>query len=502
MNGPAARRSFRGPFADGPPASALDVEAPALRAFRPVDIWRSIVVVVVLSWSVVAALVGRLLRRRSTTVVATACDGLVDGFIRLGPTFVKAGQIIASSGGMFPAVLADAARRCLDEVPPFPSEAVHATIEADLGAPVEVVFASFDDAPLSAASIGQVHACTLRDGRTAVVKVQRPDIREQMATDLRNMHRIAAVIEWTPWGRTSGAKGIISDLHAVTFRELNPALEAFQQDRFRSNIGAFGDNTLITVPEVYWDHCGPRTICMQRVHGIPMDHFDELVARGMDGQSILRRGAKVWAEAAMVHGPFHGDMHAGNVWALDDGRGCYLDFGIMGELSPEWRSVLKDLFYTCAFDLDFTRVARAYRQVGAIPEGMGTDEDLGAFLNMVLGPMLVDGFGSIDVAALVAQSLEMLKAYKASVPQQLALIAKQLLYIDRFTKFLAPDYSVTADPYIVQNIFPAEARAKALELGVELDDTAPGFALGGRGATDPADLAPLAVDDVDAAEGA
>jgi predicted unusual protein kinase regulating ubiquinone biosynthesis (AarF/ABC1/UbiB family) len=477
---PGREGAFRGPFADGPPPEALRVEAPPLRAFRVVDIWRSVVVVAVLSWSVLVALASRALRRRDTPIVRTACDGLVDGFIRLGPTFVKAGQIIASSGSMFPDVLAEAARRCLDEVPPFPVEQVRTTIEEDLGAPVDEIFASFDDRPLSAASIGQVHACTLRDGRTAVVKVQRPDIREQMATDLRNMHRIAAVIEWTPWGRTSGARGIIRDLHSVTFRELNPALEAHQQQVFRDNIGAFGDNTMITAPEVYWDHCGPRTICMERVHGVPMDHFEELAARGMDGQTILRRGAKVWAEAAMVHGPFHGDMHAGNIWALDDGRGCYLDFGIMGELSPEWRSVLKDLFYTCAFDLDFTRVARAYRAVGAIPAEMGSDEELGAFLSMVLGPMLADGFGSIDVAALVAQSLEMLKTYKASIPQELALIAKQLLYIDKFTKFLAPDYSVTADPYIVQNIFPEEARRKAAELGVVLDDTDPAFAGMGR----------------------
>src|SRR5690606_24223230 len=155
-----------------------------------------------------------------TPVVQTACDGLIDAFIHLGPTFVKSGQIIASSGGMFPEVLANSARRCLDAVPPFPVELLRETIAEALGAPVDEVFASFDDEPLSAASIGQVHACTLRDGRTAVVKVQRPDIRDQMATDLRNMFRIARFIEWTPWGRTSGAKGIIRDLHSVTFREL------------------------------------------------------------------------------------------------------------------------------------------------------------------------------------------------------------------------------------------------------------------------------------------
>lgn len=470
--------SFRGPFADGPPPAALHVEAPPLEAFHLIDIRRLLTAVVVLSWSVLSALARRVLRRHDDSLVESACNGLVDGFIHLGPTFVKAGQIIASSGSMFPEVLATAARRCLDEVPAFPVEQVRSTIADDLGVSVGTAFTSFDDRPLSAASIGQVHACRLRDGRDAVVKVQRPDIRDQMATDLRNMYRIAALIEWTPWGRTSGAKGIIRDLHGVTFRELNPALEAFQQDVFRANIWAFGDNTRVTAPEVYWDYCGPRTICMERVSGIAMDRFEDLTARGIDGQSVLRRGAKVWAESAMVHGPFHGDMHAGNIWVLDDGRGCYLDFGIMGELSPEWRDVLKDLFYTCSFDQDFTRVARAYRAVGAIPADMGTDEELGMFLNMVLAPMLNDGFGSIDIAALVTQSLEMLKTYQASVPQELALIAKQLLYIDRFTKFLAPDYSITTDPYIVQNIFPEEAKAKALELGTVLDDTDPAFEAG------------------------
>jgi predicted unusual protein kinase regulating ubiquinone biosynthesis (AarF/ABC1/UbiB family) len=466
----APAEDYRGPFADGPPASALVVITPPLHGFVLRDARRFVVVAAVLAWSVVAALAARLMGRRHTPIVETACDGLIDGFIHLGPTFVKAGQIMASSAAMFPDVLAVAARRCLDSVPPFPVDELRRTIEEDLGRPVDQLFSDFDDTPLSAASVGQVHSCVLSDGRQAVVKVQRPDIAQQMATDGRNAYRIAWLIEHTPWGRTSGARGIIRDLHGITFRELNPALEAWQQDRFRANIGAFGDNTMVTAPEVYWDRCGPRVICMERVFGLPMDHFDELVARGVDGQAVLRRGAKVWAEAAMIHGPFHGDMHAGNIWVLDDGRGCYLDFGIMGELADDWKHMLRDLFYTCAFDLDFVRVARAYRAVGAIPEGMGTDEELGAFLNGVLGPMLTTGFGSIDVAQLVVQSLEMLKAYHASIPQELALIAKQLLYIDRYTKFLAPDYSMTADPFVVKNIFPAEAAAKAAELGLILDD--------------------------------
>ncbi|MGI8493664.1 MAG: ABC1 kinase family protein, partial [Acidimicrobiales bacterium] len=461
-------KAFRGPFADGPPPAALEVKNPSLTGLRWSDVVRLAVVFVVLALSVLRAVTVGLVRRRRAPFEA-ACDGLVDGFITLGPTFVKVGQLMASSSALIPPALASASRRCLDAVPPFPTGEVHRVIEVDLGRPVHEVFATFDDTALSAASIGQVHACTLDDGRDAVVKVQRPNIAEAMGTDLRVGCRLAGWFERTPWGRRAGARDIIADLHAVTFQELNPALEALRQDEFRERLWVFGDNTMVTVPKIYWDHCGTRTICMERVHGIPMDRFEEIADRGMDGQLILRRGAKVWAESVMVHGPFHGDMHAGNMWALDDGRGCYLDFGIMGELTHEWKEVLKDLFYTCMFDRNFVRLAAVFRSIGAVPPDAGTDEELGAMLSMLIGNLLDDGFGNIDIAALVTQSMDIMKNFHATMPRELVLIAKQLLYVDRYTKTLAPDYSLTSDPFIVKNIFPAEARAKATEMGIDLD---------------------------------
>ncbi|MHB1710806.1 MAG: ABC1 kinase family protein, partial [Acidimicrobiales bacterium] len=300
------------------------------------------------------------------------------------------------------------------------------------------------------------------------VKVQRPNIAAAMSRDLRIGYRLAGWFDRTPWGRHAQAQRMVEDLHRTTFQELNPALEAHRQHQFRNNIGAFGDNTMMTAPEIYWEHCGPRIICMERVEGIPMDHFDELDARGVDGEAMLRRGAKVWAESVMVHGPFHGDLHAGNLWALDDGRLCFLDFGIVGELNDEWKQVLKDLFYTCMFDRNFTRIAAAFRRMGVIPADSGTDEDLGAMLASFLGGVLDDGFGSLDIAALVVQALEIAKSYDGAMPPEMALISKQLLYIDRYTKRLAPTYSLTSDPYVVQNIFPTEAHAKAEELGIDL----------------------------------
>ncbi len=461
---------FRGPFHDGPPPEALVVETPPLETFGFVELRRMVRTYAVLVGSVVLAVARWVVKREGRSLARAAADGAVDGFIRLGPTFVKLGQIIASSSGLFPEPLPTAARRCLDEVPPFGPEEVRRQIVADLGRPPKQVFAAFDETPLSAASIGQVHACTLPDGRQAVVKLQRPGIRPLMTTDLRIMYRLAGLVERTKWGERSGARNTIRDLHAVTFQELNPAVEAWRQARFRENIHAFGDNKMITAPEVYWDYCGPHMICMERVSGIPMDQFDLMEERGIDGQLVLRRGAKVWAEAVMIHGPFHGDMHAGNIWVLDDGRGCYLDFGIMGELTGGWRDLVRDLFYTCMFDLDFTRVARAYRRVGVFPEGVGTDEEIGQHLGAILVPMLTGGMGNLNLGELINQSLELMKAYEATSPQELVLLAKQLLYIERYVKHLAPDYQLVGDPYIMKNVFPEEAAQKAAQLGMIFPD--------------------------------
>jgi predicted unusual protein kinase regulating ubiquinone biosynthesis (AarF/ABC1/UbiB family) len=209
---------------------------------------------------------------------------------------------------------------------------------------------------------------------------------------------------------------------------------------------------------------------MERVRGIPMDDFDEIRARCVDGQVVLRRGAKAWVEAVLVHGLFHGDMHAGNIWVLDDGRGCFLDFGIMGELPEEWRELTKDLYYTCLFDRDFTRVARAYRRLGVFPPEVGTDDEIGERIGMILVPLLESGIGSVRLGDLIASSVVLMKEFGGSAPRELMLVAKQLLYIERYTRELAPDYAVINDPYLVRNVFPEAVAALAGEATEDFPD--------------------------------
>jgi predicted unusual protein kinase regulating ubiquinone biosynthesis (AarF/ABC1/UbiB family) len=468
---PGVVSHFRGPFADGPPAAALHVETPPLERFGYAELKRMVVIYLTFTLCIVRALAQRVARQRKSPWATVASEGAIDAFEALGPTFVKLGQLIASSPGIFPAPLSNAALRCLDEVPPFDGETAREMIRKDLGRAPSQVFKHFEESPLSAASIGQVHACVLPDGREAVIKLQRPDIRERMTTDLRIMHRLGSTLQrHTKLGRSANLVGVVQDLHANTFKELNPALEAYRQDRFREGISAFGDNKFITAPEVYWDYCGPHMICMERMSGVPMDDFGSIAARGVDGFLTLRRGVKVWLEAAVVHGCFHGDVHAGNLWVLDDGRATYLDFGIMGEVPEEWKQLLKDLFYTSMIDGDFTRIARAFKRVGAFPEEAGSDEDVAQRLGMVFGPMLDLGVAEVSLAEVFRGIVSMMDGFGVESPQELVLVTKQLLYFERYARELAPGWALARDLYLVKNIFPEAVEAKAAAEGIVLPD--------------------------------
>lgn len=403
--------------------------------------------------------------------LATAgSEGLVDGFIVLGPTYVKLGQLMASAPGVFPAPLANACQRCLDAVPPFPGEEARRTIEEDLGRPTAALFERFDDEVLASASIAQVHACVLVDGRSAVVKVQRPGIARLMMSDLRIAALLARIAEHVEAARRLNPTGMIDDLFQVTVAELDFVLEARHQQVFRDNIGAFGDNKHVTAPEVYRDLCGPRVICMERLFGVPVDEFDELRRRQVDGELLMRRGLKVGLEAVCVHGPFHADTHAGNIWVLDDGRTAFLDFGITGLLPEPWRAMVRDLFRTFMIDDDWARVVRNYKRLGVLREDIGSDEDIGRLLQAATEPVLDAQARSIDLAELFGTQLDLARQMGVQAPRELMLVAKQLFYFERYMKELAPGYALARDLYLVKNIWPAEAAARAAELGVVFPD--------------------------------
>jgi predicted unusual protein kinase regulating ubiquinone biosynthesis (AarF/ABC1/UbiB family) len=443
---------------------------PPLDEFGLAELRRTVLIGFVLVMAVVRSTAGWVVRRRGRSLATAVSEGVVVGFEQLGPTFVKLGQLIASSPSLFPAALTDACLRTLDEVAPFDAATVRRLVTEELGRPPEEVFAAFDDVPLSAASIAQVHAVTLHDGREAVIKLQRPDITGRMNTDLRIQYLIARrVLSHFEAARRANVVAIIEDLHEVTNQELDAHLEARRQSAFRDAIGAFGDNPAVTAPEVYWDHCGPHLICMERMSGVPMDDFDELARRQVDGELVLRRGIKVWVESALVHGPFHGDVHAGNLWVLDDGRATYLDFGIMGELPDAWKEALRDILFTSMIDQDYERVVRAYQRVGVLPADVDP-EVAGPQIAMVMEPMLSQGIGNVSLAESLRANMELAEQFGATVPRELVLVSKQLLYFERYSRTLAPDYVLARDVYLLKNLFPDDVARVAAERGLTLPD--------------------------------
>ncbi|WP_063014953.1 ABC1 kinase family protein [Nocardia kruczakiae] len=396
-------------------------------------------------------------------------EGTVDGFEALGPMFVKLGQLIASSPASFPDELADACLRCLDDVPPFPATDARAVIEADLGAPIDRLFREFDDEPLSAASVAQVHACVLADGRPAVLKVQRPDIARRMIVDLRAAYRLAGTLtKRSENARIANAEGVVRDLYDTTVAELDFRNEARNQAQARADLTAFGDNTGVVVPEVYWEYCGPRVLCMERMRGMPLDRFDDIRAAHPDPELLIRRLVKAWVESVVVHGLFHGDVHAGNLWLLDDGRAAMLDFGIVGTMTPQWRAFVRALFHASAIDGDFRPVARALRELDLLDGDDGDDAAIGRQLATALAPVLSGKLAQLDMGKVAARLVEFGKRRGASGPQQLLLMGKQLGYFERYAVALAPGWRLGQDLYLFRNIFPEEVTAKVAAEGIEL----------------------------------
>ena len=284
----------------------------------------------------------------------------------LGPTFVKFGQLIASSPGLFPEVAATEFRTLLDEVPTIPSRQVHRIVERALGQPVGTAFASFDDEPLAAASIAQVHRARLVDGTDVVVKVRRPGLRHKVARDTRILRALASVLGRAgALGQVLNPVAIVEDFADTLRYELDFRNEARWMAEFRSNLETFGDNRSVTTPRPIGHLCTERVLVMTYVDGHPVDRLDLLGESGHDFEELLRLGVRAWLESAFEHGLFHGDVHAGNLFLTIDGKVALLDFGIMGHLEPKVRAALRDALPGLLLGDDPRGVVEAFFALGA-----------------------------------------------------------------------------------------------------------------------------------------
>ncbi len=433
-------------------AAARGLGPKEIRGFGRPEVGRAATTGVTLARCAGRVLVGRQ-RVRSADRSAGAARELKVAFAELGPTYVKLAQLVASSPGLFPQTLADEFRSLLDEVPPIQRSEVHRVLTEELGAAPDEVFDRFDDEPLASASIAQVHTARLQDGEEVVVKIQRPGIRARLESDLRILVRIAAILDRvSKKGRMANPTAVVEDFAATLSEELNFVNEAHSMERYEANLRSFGTNDGVRVPSVRWAYTTPRVLTMERIYGFKIDDLAQLGAQGWDLAGALKRGVRAWMESALEHGFFHGDVHAGNLMLDQDGNVTFLDFGIVGRLDDSTREIIRHGLPALLIEGDFVKVAEAIYQMGAVlsPKDLEqSSRDIARIVQPILGRPLSE----ISYGQVLIDIVRVGTTYDVRLPRELVLVAKQMLYFERYAKLMAPDWAILNDPDLIGFLF-------------------------------------------------
>lgn len=433
-----------------------------LRADRPLalafaTLGRLFVTVWVFVRYAALGVVGKLRGRRDV-----GPDLVRRAFEDLGPTYLKLGQLIASSHGLFPERYCREFSKTLDRVKPFSFAEVERTIAVELRAHPHSIYATLEPQPLASASIAQVHAATLRDGREVVVKIQRPHIERRTAADIRILRLGAQLVSLVPTVELANPVGIIDDFASTIREELDFTREAANMDEFNRIMAELG-HADVRAPRVVHDYTTRRVITMERFRGVRVDDVEAVRARAVDTEDKLVYGLRCWFQCMILYGFFHGDVHAGNLMMLDDGALGFLDFGIIGRFDQETRRQITD--YIVAFATgDYDALTGVLLSMDAVTEAVDR-KALAADLKKAYAPILTTSFGDLNYADVLPDILRASVKHRMRLPREFVLVTKQMLYFDRYAKLLAPKLNIFSDPRLVAAISEDVLRVRSQPAG-------------------------------------
>ncbi|HEU4653619.1 MAG TPA: ubiquinone biosynthesis regulatory protein kinase UbiB [Steroidobacteraceae bacterium] len=368
----------------------------------------------------------------------------------LGPIFMKFGQMLSTRRDLLPRDIADELAKLQDRVPPFDANVARGIVESALGQPVSELFASFDTQPLAAATIAQVHAATLKDGKEVVVKIVRPGIRIAIERDIEVLYTLAELADryWSQAERLRPVE-LVREYQKTILDELDLMREAANAAQIRRN---FAGSPLLYVPEVYWDLCRKNVMVMERVRGVLVNDVAELQKRGANIQRLAENGVEIFFTQAFRHNFFHADMHPGNIFVLLDDpehpRYAAVDFGIVGSLDPRDQHYLAENFLAF-FNRDYRRIAQLHIDAGWIPAHVRVDE-LESAVRTVCEPIANKPLKEISFGQVLISLFEAAQRFDAQMQPQLMLIQKTLLQIEGVGRQLYPDLDLwkTAQPLL------------------------------------------------------
>jgi len=365
---------------------------------------------------------------------------------RLGPIFVKFGQVLSTRRDLLPPDIADELAKLQDQVPPFAPALAIATLERVYRKPVGAVFSEFDPAAVASASVAQVHFARLPDGREVAVKILRPGISRVINEDVALLDAGASLIEllWAD-GRRLKPHEVVAEFAKHLDDELDLMRESANASQLRRN---FERSPLLLVPEVYWDYCSSEVMVMQRMQGTPISQVAKLRAQGIDLKRLSRAGVEIFFTQVFRDGFFHADMHPGNILVAPSGHYVALDFGIMGTLTEVDKNYLAQNFLAF-FRRDYRRVAEAHIESGWAPKETRVD-DFETAIRAVCEPIFAKPLQEISFGRVLLRLFQTSRRFNIEVQPQLVLLQKTLLNIEGLGRELDPELDLwaTAKPFL------------------------------------------------------
>ena len=379
----------------------------------------------------------------------------------LGPTFVKLGQILAGRADLFgPEWIAEFGR-LHSRVPPVPQDELMAQLREDLGGEPGTVFARFDDQPLAAASIAQVHRATLKDGTEVVVKVRRPHIVETIEADLRLLDRLAqrAEADW-PALRPYRPRLLVRQFARSLRRELDLGAECRNAERIAANLAGLPH---VVIPRVHWPFTGERVNVQDYVGGVPGDQPARFDAAGLDRPLLARRGAQAVLKMIVEDGFFHADPHPGNVFYLSEDRVAFIDFGMGGRLSQRRREELLTLLLGLV-----ERRPRAVAEVlldwtgdAAAAQPATLEDEIEAFVDQYHGASL----GQLNLGQMLLEVTAILREHRLALPVDLALLVKAFITLEGMGRGLDPGFRMAEEALpLLRQVLRARYEPRTLAL--------------------------------------
>jgi len=384
----------------------------------------------------------------------------------LGPTFIKAGQMLSTRPDIVPADIFQELQKLQDQIPPIAASEIMPEIESELKSPIESVFSDFDEIPIAAASIGQVHRARLNTGEDVAVKIQRPDIRRVIEKDIDILRSLAGLAErHLPEAKMYNPAGIVDEFARSIRRELDYTLEGRNMDRFARN---FADDDTVHIPKVYWNFTSGRVLTMELINGIKVSEIKELQKAGFDTKRIAVKGAEAYLKQIFIHGFFHADPHPGNIFVMPGEVIGFMDFGIVGRLSHEMAESLNRVLVAIARK-DSIRMTAELLQIDTVDENADIDDlriDIAELVDRYYGASLKQ----IQVSELVREIGEISSRYGIRTNRQLSLLGKALAGIEGVGRQLDPDFNIVPliEPFarrlIAHEISPKKVLSKSAQI--------------------------------------